>query len=171
MDGLIAIKEVKDMDGAKTVETMARSIWEEHYTPIIGAAQVDYMLLKYQSADRILNDISRGGVQYYLAYFDGTVAGYCALRPDEREKTIFFSKLYVERHMRGKGIARKFMDMVLAYASAGGYRSIWLTVNRNNVQSIEAYKRLGFSIIGEVVTDIGNGFVMDDYKMNCRVAD
>jgi hypothetical protein len=27
------------------------------------------------------------------------------------------------------------------------------------------YKKLGFGIVEGIVTDIGNGFVMDDYKM------
>ena len=42
---------------------------------------------------------------------------------------------------------------------------IRLTVNKNNTNSISAYEKLGFINKGGVVKDIGNGFVMDDYKM------
>jgi hypothetical protein len=28
-----------------------------------------------------------------------------------------------------------------------------------------AYQKIGFEIIEELVIDIGNGFIMDDYKM------
>jgi RimJ/RimL family protein N-acetyltransferase len=38
-------------------------------------------------------------------------------------------------------------------------------VNKNNVNSIKVYEKLGFKKTGPVIQDIGNGFVMDDYKM------
>jgi RimJ/RimL family protein N-acetyltransferase len=42
---------------------------------------------------------------------------------------------------------------------------IALTVNKNNVNSIKAYEKMGFKNVGSVVQDIGSGYVMDDYKM------
>lgn len=44
-----------------------------------------------------------------------------------------------------------------------------LTVNKNNVKAIRAYEKTGFKNIGSLVQDIGNGFVMDDYKMEQTV--
>jgi diphthamide synthase (EF-2-diphthine--ammonia ligase) len=32
------------------VESLAKEIWIEHYTPIIGRPQVDYMLENFQSS-------------------------------------------------------------------------------------------------------------------------
>jgi hypothetical protein len=43
--------------------------------------------------------------------------------------------------------------------------SIRLTVNKYNNTTIKAYEKWGFSTINDVVTDIGNDFVMDDYIM------
>ena len=40
---------------------------------------------------------------------------------------------------------------------------IWLTVNKHNNGTIAVYKKFGMKIIRSQVTDIGNGFVMDDY--------
>ena len=34
-----------------------------------------------------------------------------------------------------------------------------------NTGTIAAYERMGFRITGEVLTEIGGGFVMDDYAM------
>ena len=42
-------------------------------------------------------------------------------------------------------------------------------MNKNNKNTIEAYKKWGFTIIDSVVTDIGNGFVMDDYIMEYKL--
>ena len=40
-----------------------------------------------------------------------------------------------------------------------------LSVNKRNAKAIAAYHRNGFVIAESVVTDIGGGFVMDDYVM------
>ena len=40
-----------------------------------------------------------------------------------------------------------------------------LSVNKHNTRAIAAYRRNGFVIAESVVTDIGGGFVMDDYVM------
>ena len=44
-------------------------------------------------------------------------------------------------------------------------QSIQLTVNKNNTNTIKAYEKWGFKTIDSAVTDIGSGFVMDDYIM------
>ena len=50
-----------------------------------------------------------------------------------------------------------------------GLRAMYLTVNKGNVLGIRAYKGNGFEVIDAVETDIGKGFVMDDYIMEKRV--
>jgi len=42
------------------VAKLAEEIWRDHYTPIIGAAQVDYMLTRFQSADAVKKPIGGG---------------------------------------------------------------------------------------------------------------
>ena len=44
-----------------------------------------------------------------------------------------------------------------------GLKSIYLTVNKYNDRTIAIYHHMGFVQIDDVVTDIGGGFVMDDY--------
>jgi ribosomal protein S18 acetylase RimI-like enzyme len=46
-----------------------------------------------------------------------------------------------------------------------GARRLILSVNKRNARAIAAYQRNGFVIAESVVTDIGGGFVMDDYVM------
>ena len=50
-------------------------------------------------------------------------------------------------------------------AVPSGKSCIYLTVNKYNSGSIEVYKKLGFTVADQVVTDIGGGYVMDDYIM------
>ena len=48
-------------------------------------------------------------------------------------------------------------------------KSIWLTVNRHNYDAKKVYDAFGMKIIRDQVTDIGNGFVMDDHVYSIDV--
>ena len=47
--------------------------------------------------------------------------------------------------------------------------AIRLTVNKGNADSIAIYRHTGFAIVIDVVADIGNGYVMDDYVMEWKL--
>ncbi len=148
------------------VESLAREIWTEHYTPIIGRAQVDYMLDRFQSKQAIAEQI-KAGVLYFIIKADDEFIGYIAVRPKGRE--LFLSKIYVKSSRRGKGYGKKAVQFAEKLAKEKGLNKIVLTVNKNNVSSIKAYEKIGFKNVGSLIQDIGNGFVMDDYKMEKRV--
>lgn len=40
---------------------------------------------------------------------------------------------------------------------------VYLTVNKGNERAIKVYEKFGFIKTDSIVTDIGNGYVMDDY--------
>ena len=50
--------------GIEIIESLAREIWTEHYIPVIGREQVDYMLARFQSRQAIGEQI-RSGVRYF----------------------------------------------------------------------------------------------------------
>lgn len=65
---------------------------------------------------------------------------------------------------RGKGFARAALEFVKTLARSRDLGRITLTVHKQN-PSVKVYQALGFKILEPVVTDIGGGFVMDDYRM------
>ncbi|MDD2597671.1 MAG: GNAT family N-acetyltransferase [Kiritimatiellae bacterium] len=158
------IRRVVTEQDVAEVALLAREIWSQHYLPIIGQAQVDYMLDKYQSVPAITGQMAEG-YEYYLAVNQGASAGYLALVPDVAASTLMISKIYVKHGLRGQCIGRKMLALAERRCSERGLRSIWLTVNKHNRQSIQWYERNGFVNAGALVADIGGGFVMDDLKM------
>lgn len=144
------------------IETLARHIWTAHYTPIIGPEQVAYMLEKFQSKQAMLAQIGEG-YQYYTLRYEEELAGYLSIQP--RGEVLFLSKIYLHAHFRGKGLGRKGLDFVEETARKWGKKSIKLTVNKHNTESIAAYEKCGFRKVESVVMDIGGGFVMDDFVM------
>ncbi len=148
------------------VVSLAKEIWTEHYIPIIGRAQVDYMLERFQSKQAVFQQIRRG-LLYFLIREDSEFIGYIAVHPKGRE--LFLSKIYVKSSRRGKGYGRKAVQFAETLAKERGLSKIVLTVNKNNINSIKAYEKIGFKKTGSLIQDIGSGFFMDDYKMEKTV--
>jgi len=149
---------------------LAELIWNEYFPSIIGQAQVDYMLARFQSREAIEAQIA-AGYRYFLIQPAGAPLGYAAFRDDFDDASRFLSKLYIRGDMRGRGIASQVLGEILGEAREAGLETLWLTVNRHNRLAIDVYQTLGLRITGELVTDIGAGFVMDDYRMEMDIDD
>ena len=78
---------------------------------------------------------------------------------------MFLSKIYIRKKFRGSGYSRTTMNFIADLCRDDGLNMIYLTVNKQNLSSIAVYEKLGFVRARELVTEIGNGFVMDDYVM------
>ncbi|WP_345975818.1 GNAT family N-acetyltransferase [Sulfurimonas sp. HSL3-7] len=162
----MTIEKIDTPQQMQRVEALAREIWQEHYTPIIGQAQVEYMLETFQTAAAMLRQLGEG-YRYYLLKDDGEAVGYMAVRPESGQ--LFLSKFYVKAARRGRGYGRAALAFLTTLAAEQKLQKIVLTVNRNNTLALKAYAKLGFVNVGEVVQEIGKGFVMDDYKMEKRL--
>jgi diamine N-acetyltransferase len=150
------------------VAGLAREIWYEYYVPLIGRAQVDYMVSTFQSSAAMAQQL-REGYEYFLTERDGQSIGYCAVQPRPAEGSLFLSKLYLLSDARGAGTGRVCMEFIEQLARRRGLKLLWLTVNKGN-PAVRAYERLGFRIAADLVLDIGGGFVMDDFRMEKLLA-
>ena len=159
---MIEIKHAVNKPDFKIISELASIIWEEHYTKIIGSAQVTYMLNKYQTVAAIKNQAVEG-YQYHLVYSNKIPVGY--LSYNQKGNSLFLSKIYVLTLKRGKGIGKFMMDFLQEKAIEHKLQSISLTVNKQNTDAIRAYEKMGFVNTESLVTNIGGGFVMDDFKM------
>ncbi|HEX5789827.1 MAG TPA: GNAT family N-acetyltransferase [Luteolibacter sp.] len=150
---------LSDNDIQRVVE-LAAICWHSHYTAIIGGEQVRYMLERFQSREAINQQIA-GGRDYRLIEDDeGQSHGYLAwdLHPDH----LFLSKLYILPTSQRRGLARQALELLQGEQPG---REIRLTVNKHNAKAIAFYQAMDFRNCGALVTDIGNGFVMDDWEM------
>jgi len=165
MNGLRIIT-VTNMELVYSLSAVADDIWHEYFTPIIGEAQVDYMLEKFLSPEALVEQIN-SGYEYFLLSYDYTFAGFAGIH--EEKDALFLSKLYVHEEFRGKGIGSYMFQKIVEICKLRGLKKIWLTCNRHNTNTLEIYKHLGFKTVREEAADIGNGFVMDDYILEYEV--
>ncbi|MDO8736025.1 MAG: GNAT family N-acetyltransferase [Thermoleophilia bacterium] len=164
------IKIVSGSSEIDAVAALAHEIWNQHFVSIIGQAQVDYMLHRFQSVSAITGQISSGYI-YYTITDGGHIVGYFALAPvPDGSGEAQLSKLYVRKNLQGRGLGRAALEFAEGLCHQMGVRKLWLTVNRHNSSTIDFYWRMGFSIEADVVQDIGGGFEMDDYRMAKAIA-
>ena len=78
------------------VAELAEMIWHEHFTPIIGTSQVEYMVDKFQSVPALKTQLKDGYEDYQL--FDkGEFCGYCGIHPENGR--LFLSKIYIRKRV------------------------------------------------------------------------
>ena len=154
-----------DENGVKELSRMATAIVREHFDPIIGKEQNDYMIQKFQTVDAIKEQLEHG-YQYYFVSDEKRRIGFLAFYP--RESAMYLSKLYLYKEERGKGYSRQMLDFVIRNAQDIGLTFIELNVNRNN-SAIYAYEKLGFKVVRTEKNDIGSGFFMDDYVYGLQI--
>ncbi len=161
---MIKFEEVKDI---KEFAKLASLIWHEYWTVILSPEQIDYMVEKFQSESAVKEQIKNEHYTYFYIIVDDEKAGYIGL--SRKEDYLFLSKLYIKKEFRHKGLGTQSFEFIKDYAKSNNYKRIILTVNKYNTNTINAYKKWNFDTIDSVVTDIGNGFVMDDYIMEYKI--
>ena len=165
---MISFVEIK-LNEIKDFAILTSEIWHEYWTCILSDEQIDYMVDKFQSENAIINQINNENYTYFYIMYDNQKAGYIGL--SSKQDYLFLSKLYLKKNYRHKGLGKKAFDFIKQFAENNSYNKIRLTVNKYNVNTINAYNKWGFKTIDSVVTDIGNGFVMDDYIMEYSIKD
>ena len=161
---IIPAKSEKELE---EIAVLAESIWHEHFTPIIGENQVNYMVEKFQSLPA-LKQQTREGYEYFQLRLDGVLAGYTGVH-DENGR-LFLSKLYLKKEYRGQHLATQAFEFLRNLCRKRGLSSIWLTCNRHNEHTLDVYHHLGLVTTRTEKTDIGNGFFMDDYILEYQIA-
>ncbi len=144
------------------ISILAKEIWQEHYTPLIGEEQVSYMLRKFQSPESIAEQVAQG-TEYFMGFLENASIAYLSTKLEG--SALFLGKLYVLKKHRGQGFSRSALEYVETRAKDVGATRIYLTVNKGNMNSIARYEKLRFGIVKPILQDIGDGFYMDDYMM------
>jgi GNAT superfamily N-acetyltransferase len=147
------------------ISELAGVIWRACYPGIITHAQIDYMLARMYSLDVLRDEIRSQGIRYDCLLVDGKLAGFASYGPTSEPGVMKLHKLYLLPELQGRGLGSRLLQQVEHEVRSGAGRRLILSVNKRNAKAIAVYQRNGFRIVESVVTDIGGGFVMDDYIM------
>ena len=147
------------------IAELAGVIWRACYPGIITYAQIDYMLARMYALDTMREEIRSQGIRYHLLLADGKPVGFASYGPTPEPGVMKLHKLYLLPELQGRGLGSRLLQYCEQEVRAAGAHTVILSVNKRNVKGIAAYRRNGYVVAESVVTDIGGGFVMDDYIM------
>lgn len=142
-------------------------VWPQTYASIISREQIDYMLdMMYSPAslEKQMND----GARFIIAYDGDEPVGFASFQ--EIKPAVYkLHKLYVLTTQQGKGTGRFLIDHICNTIKPEGAKALQLQVNKMN-KAKTFYEKIGFTVKEEMILDIGNGYVMDDYIMEKELA-
>jgi diamine N-acetyltransferase len=162
---MLLIREATVAD-IPAIQKIAYATWPIAYGNIISEAQITYMLAMMYSAEALVAQMTTRQHHFLLAHMNEVAIGFTAyeINGDSVSSTTKLHKLYCEPTQQKSGVGAALVVAVEKAAVAANQRSLNLNVNKNN-NAIGFYQRLGFSVVNEIVVDIGQGFVMDDFVM------
>lgn len=141
------------------IQEIAEEAWRPTYGHILTEEQTLYMIPMMYSHEVILQQIDF----FSLLEIDGAAIGYCAFEKTSATEGKLH-KLYLRPTVKQKGSGSFIIEQISHQARSMGLTSIFLNVNKHN-SAVEFYLKKGFIKDSEMVLDIGNGYVMDDYVM------
>lgn len=192
----VAFQPVKSAEDTEQLADLANEIWHEYWPALIGKAQTDYMVEQFQSLSAIKRDMTEHAYEYWFVVAqeeDGRsdantgenenagkneadaeraasrIVGYTGGHVEPETNRFFISKIYLRAEERGKGFASQTIRFYEDLCRTRNLHAAYLTVNKHNDLGIRAYRAKGFETIDAVETDIGNGFIMNDYIMELQV--
>lgn len=147
------------------IQRLGHEIWRKCYPSIISEGQIDYMLSVWYQPGAMAREMQMRGTWFALIEAEALGAvGYLSFEryPDN---VLFINKLYVQPEIHGRGVGAVALAWTEDRARELGCHRLELRVNKRNAPAIRAYQRAGFRFLEDVCSDIGNGYVMDDFRM------
>ena len=162
----ITLEQVTAQGQTDTLCAIAEKVWHETFDPILPAGQTDYMIDKFQSDHAVKEQMARENYRYVLAKLGEAYVGFVGYAPRyQGQEEMYLSKAYILPQGRGQGVVGALFRLVEEETKKEGLSRVRLTVNKGNAHAKAVYEHYGYRTVEAVRSDIGGGYVMDDYVM------
>ena len=150
------------------VKEIAYKTWPICYADVITVEQMNYMLNQFYGLDSLSKSIENGH-RFLLANDDNLILGFASYEHHcKGENKTRLHKIYMLPESQGKGIGQMLLNQVEDLAKENHSVAVSLNVNKYN-KAQYFYKKIGFKIVADEVIDIGNNFIMDDFRMEKKL--
>ncbi|WP_142683300.1 GNAT family N-acetyltransferase [Chitinophaga polysaccharea] len=146
------------------IQELTEKIWRPTYQSILTPEQIEYMLDMMYSTASLNKQITELGHQFFILLDDNAPIGFAAYGTTDTAGIFKLHKIYLDGSYQGKGVGKFLLQQVADQVKDRGAHTLELDVNRFN-KAKYFYEKQGFSVLKEKKTDIGNGYIMDDYVM------
>lgn len=150
------------------IQQLAEQTWKISYQQMLVPEQIDYMLDKMYSYEALKNQIDNGKPFFIYQNESQIDIGFISFELQVQQLNCHIHKLYVLPEFQNQSIGKKLFRLAIDVARQHNIQSISLYVNRNN-PAIHFYRKIGMQVASSHDFDIGNGFYMNDYKMQANI--
>ncbi len=151
------------------IRELAYATWPSAYGEILTDEQLNYMLSLMYSNTALLQQMNNNHL--FIIAETTTPVGFASYSAVEDDSTVYkLHKLYVSPATQKTGAGRALIQEVISRVKQAGAHVLRLNVNRHN-KARQFYERIGFAVTGEENIDIGEGYFMNDYVMELKLAD
>ena len=143
----------------QTVRNILLVTWKDAYH-FIPEKDIITHLDNFYSETKLLelfNDHKTNGI---LAEIENKPVGWMKLFDDQLAEKFFISSLYVLPEFQGYGIGRKLLLKAEETASKLKHDKVWLGVMKDNVKTLEWYRKIGFQFVEEEPFKMGKTEVL-----------
>ena len=109
-------------------------------------AAVERASYPFPWSEGIFRDCLRVGYLCRVADCDGEIVGYGVVAMGAGEAHIL--NICVAGHVRGRGVGRRMMQLLLERSQQAGMQDVFLEVRPSNPHAISLYQSLGFNEVG-----------------------
>jgi GNAT superfamily N-acetyltransferase len=146
------------------IQELTEKIWRPTYQPILTPEQIEYMIDMMYSTSALTKQIMELQHQFLILQDDNNPIGFAAYSTTDIPGIFKLHKIYLDGSYQGKGIGKFLLEQVAEQVKDRGANILELDVNRFN-KAKQFYEKQGFTVYKEKKTDIGSGYIMDDYVM------
>ena len=165
---MITISEatIKDI---KVIREIAFKTWPVTYGEILSKAQMDYMLDLFYSEETLTDKLVNKRHHFLVLKENEICLGFASYEHHYlNSNSTRLHKFYLLTEHQGKGMGELMLDKIVALAKDNKTDKISLNVNRFN-KAFVFYQKMGFEIIADEDIPIGQGYLMEDYKMELNL--
>jgi ribosomal protein S18 acetylase RimI-like enzyme len=160
MDSGLLIRQARVEDAGRLRE-LGVAGWETTYAGFLRPEnRRAYLNGAFWSVERLSAISEARNCTTLVAEVEGRVMGFLTLEP-HASGDIELTRFYVDPKVRGHGVGGKLWQRALAQLTAGDTRAILVNVFGDNRDGRRFYERLGFALIEETTTTVGDQTVYD----------
>lgn len=151
------------------IHQLAKEVFFATYEPLQPKEKVAYLFSLMYNEAALTEQMERKKHTFLVVEDESGYLGYASYEFNYKGSgKIKIHKIYVMPTAQGKGVGREMIQWIGNIAKQSKVETLLLDVYRHN-PAIQFYEKIGFKKVGEQVTDVGNGFVMDDFVMEKTV--
>lgn len=155
------------VDDIPYIQHIAHVTWPLVYGPIVGEAQLAYMLNLIYSTSSLERQMEDGSTFLLAKELNEPIAFAAYFLKSQNIYKL--DKLYALPNQQGKGLGKMLISYIIEKIRPLGATALHLNVNRWNTKAQSFYEHLNFKIIEQQDIPIGEGYFMNDYVMELKL--